>query len=131
MAHVAYWCAAMAVLLVAVQFWLYGIHYNRVFADNVVSAVTLTNGQTYFGRLEKFGPHTAVLFNAYYLQVGETDVTAAEQADGSNLQLKKLSDDFHQPNDYLILNREEILYWQHLSSQSPIIEAMAEYRNQE
>lgn len=135
MAHLSYWCAGLALILVAAQFWLYGLHYNRIFADDVVSAVTLSNGQTYFGRLEKFGPRTVVLFDAYYLQVGETttdpasDATTAE-GDGSNLQLKKLSEDFHQPNNYLVLNRDQILYWQHLSNSSPILEAMVEYQKQ-
>lgn len=135
MSHLAYVCAGLAFILVAVQFWLYSLHYNRVFASDAISAVTLTNGQTYFGRMEKFGAHTVVLFNPYYLQVNPTDGTATdatiEETTATNpeagLQLKKLSDDFHQPNDYLIVNRDEVLYWQHLNSSSPIIEAMVEY----
>lgn len=132
MSHLAYMCAGLALILVAIQFWLYGLHYNRVFASNTISAVTLMNGQTYFGRLEKFGPRTAVLFNVYYLQVNPTDTpidttTDTTTDDASNVQLKKLGDDFHQPYDYLIINRDQILYWQHLTTDSPIIAAMAEY----
>jgi hypothetical protein len=112
------------------------LQFPYIYNSNNVN-LAVTNGQTYFGRLERFGPSTVVLFDAYYLQVGETTTTETADAtadatatDGSNLQLKKLSDDFHQPNNYLVLNRDHILYWQHLSDSSPIIEAMVEYQSQ-
>lgn len=125
MAHLAYVCACLSLILVFVQFSLYSLHYNRIFSDDSITAVTLTNGQTYFGVMEKFGPHTVVLFSVYYLQ----DTTA--EADGeSSLKLIKLADDFHQPNDYLVINRDQILFWQHLESSSPILEAMQEYTTQ-
>ena len=137
MSHVAYVCAAVAFVLVVAQFWLYSLHFNRIFNNATVSAVTLTNGQTYFGRLEKFGTHTVVLFNPYYLQVNPTTTETTDPAtteatgDSSNLQLKKLTDDFHQPNDYLIINRDQVLYWQHLELGSPIIQAMVDYQSAE
>lgn len=134
LSHLAYVSAGLALVLVTLQFWLYGLHYNRIFANDSISAVTLTNGQTYFGRLEKFGPRTIVLFTPFYLQVNASDDATVEETTATNpeagLQLKKLSDDFHQPNDYLIVNRDEVLYWQHLNSSSPIIEAMVEYEQQ-
>lgn len=135
MAHLAYMAAGLALVLVFVQFWLYSIHYNRVFTDDAVTAVTLTNGQTYFGQLEKFGPHTAVLFHVYYLQVNPTtdaaatDTADATNTDQSNIKLMKLEDDFHQPNDYLVLNRDQVLYWQHLQADSPILEAIQDYES--
>ena len=139
MAHLAYLCACLSLILVFVQFSLYSLHYNRIFSDDSITAVTLTNGQTYFGVMEKFGPHTVLLFSVYYLQAGD-QVTAADTAvdtadlpdttTESNLKLIKLADDFHQPNDYLVINRDQILFWQHLESSSPILEAMQEYTTQ-
>lgn len=143
MAHLAYICAGLAIILVFVQLNLYCMRYNRAYNPNVITAVMMSNGQTYFGRLEKFGPHTAVLHDVFYLQVENSDGeatdtdNATDSADltnaetGSNVKLIKLSDDFYQPNDYLVLNRDQILYWQHLDSASPIIEAMAEYESQD
>lgn len=132
MAQVAYVSAGLSLILVFAQFGLYALHYNRIFSDDSITAVTLTNGQTYFGILEKFGPRTVVLFNVYYLQAGDTPVTtdaitAAETAEESNLKLIKLADDFHQPNDYLVINRDQVLFWQHLQPSSPILEAMQQY----
>ncbi len=131
MAHLAYACACLSLILVFAQFSLYSLHYNRIFSDDSISAVTLTNGQTYFGVMEKFGPHTVVLFSVYYLQAGDQAAdTTAEATTESNLKLIKLADDFHQPNDYLVINRDQILFWQHLEASSPILEAMQEYATQ-
>ncbi|MBI4407163.1 MAG: hypothetical protein HY565_01540 [Candidatus Kerfeldbacteria bacterium] len=137
MAHVAYISAGISLVLVFTQFFLYSLHYNRIFSSDSITAVTLANGQTYFGVMEKFGPHTVVLFHVYYLQAGDTtgettDLTdTTDTADTeSNLKLIKLADDFHQPNDYLVINRDQVLFWQHLEPSSPILEAMQEYATQ-
>lgn len=132
MAHLAYVSACLSLILVFVQFSLYSLHYNRIFSDDSITAVTLTNGQTYFGVMEKFGPHTVVLFNVYYLQAGDqaTDAVVDPAATDASLKLIKLVDDFHQPNDYLVINRDQVLFWQHLENSSPILEAMAEYTTQ-
>lgn len=135
MAHVAYVSAGLSLILVFAQFCLYTLHYNRIFSDDSITAVTLTNGQTYFGILEKFGPRTVVLFNVYYLQAGDTSDTPvttdttpiADATEESNLKLIKLTADFHQPNDYLVINRDQVLFWQHLQPSSPILEAMQQY----
>lgn len=143
MLNATYACVILAIILVATQFWLYGVRYQRIFADgNTWQAITLTNGQTYFGKLEQYGPRTLVLFNVYYLQASQTTDTStsdletdAVTVDGetesttepdSGLRLYKLTDDFHQPNDYLIINKDEVLYWQHLSDESPIVKTIAE-----
>lgn len=146
MLNVTYICVGLALLLVAAQFWLYSVRYQRIFAKDTWQAVTLTNGQTYFGHLQQYGPHTLVLFNVYYLQASQsattagatTDLTTDASADSastatdsgattdSDLRLYKLTDDFHKPNDYLIINKDQVLFWQHLSPESPIVKTIAE-----
>ncbi len=132
MVTMTYFCVGLAVILIAAQFWLYGLRFQRLFPNDVWQAVTLTNGQTYFGKLEKYGPHTLVLFEVYYLQAKSdeatsdtADTTADETTNNdSGLKLIKLTDDFHRPNNYLIINRDQVLFWQHLANESPIVEAI-------
>lgn len=137
LAHCAYICAGLSLVLVLVQLNLYSWHFNRIYSADVESAVMLTNGQTYFGRMEKYGPNAVVLFDVYYLQVDDAQATTdtntetvAVGAATSNIKLMKLADDFYKPNNYLILNRDQILYWQHLQSNSPILEAIEQYEAQ-
>lgn len=138
MHNLAYICVGLALVLAVTQFWLYGLRYSRVFSGEVWASVTLSNGQSYIGHLEQYGPQTVVLFDAYYLQAvtdattteGVTDTTAADAATEtaepeSNLQLISIADDLHKPFDYLIINRDQILYWQQLSQESPIVQTLA------
>lgn len=138
MHNLAYICVGLSIILAVTQFWLYGLRYRSVYSTNAWSSVTLANGQSYFGHLEQYGPNTVVLFNAYYLQsapaattdantaatddadVAADDTTAAEPG----LQLVSLSNDLHKPYDYLIINKDQILFWQHLTSESPIVQTI-------
>ncbi|MFA6474584.1 MAG: hypothetical protein WCV88_00095 [Patescibacteria group bacterium] len=136
MATVAYCCAGLSIILVFAQFALYSNQYNQLFNSDVVSAVTLTNGQTYFGHIKKYGPGSLVLFDVYYLQVSPktdttntaTDTNTDTTTPDNGVKLKKLADDFYKPNNYIIINRNEILFWQHLTDSSPIIDAINKYQ---
>lgn len=139
MHNLAYICVGLALILAVTQFWLYGLRYRRIFSSDVWASVTLTNGQSYIGHLEQYGPNTVVLFDAYYLQAVATDAATEETAiatdttatnDSStqtqpNLQLVSIADDLHKPYNYLIINRDQVLYWQQLSDQSPIVQTLA------
>ena len=137
MHNLAYICVGLAIVLAVTQFWLYGLRYSRVFSGEVWASVTLANGQSYIGHLEQYGPQTVVLFDAYYLQAvtdtatadTDTDTASADSATEatepeSNLQLISIADDLHKPYNYLIINRDQILYWQQLSQESPIVQTL-------
>ncbi len=134
MVKVAYGSAVAAAVLVAVQFWRLGAHYNKLDNVDAMAAVTLTNGQTYFGYLQKFGPGVTVLSGVYYLQTDDqsegtatTDPTAeTDTASDSSVKLVHLTDDFHKPQDALIVNTNQVLFWQYLSDESPILDAIDE-----
>jgi hypothetical protein len=140
MHKLAYLCVALAIVLAVTQFWLYGLRFSRVFSPNLWSSVTLINGQSYIGRLEQYGPGTVVLFDAYYLQAvtaaGDevtadpalaetTDLTdTASDSDAADLQLMSIGNDLHKPYPYLVINRDQIIYWQHLTAESPIVQTL-------
>ncbi|EKD76637.1 MAG: hypothetical protein ACD_43C00034G0002 [uncultured bacterium] len=146
MHNLAYICVGLAIILAVAQFWLYGLRYRRVFSPNVWSSVTLTNGQAYFGHLEQYGPSTVVLFDAYYLQTvpasaedttADTTVTnsdtntdsanitaTADETTDSGLQLMSIANDLHKPYNYLIINRDQIMFWQQLTAESPIVQTL-------
>lgn len=136
MHNLAYICVGLAIILAVAQFWLYGLRYRRVFSSDVWASVTLSNGQSYIGHLEQYGPNTVVLFDAYYLKAVADDATTENTATDAtatsdsiaqtepNLQLVSIADDLHKPFNYLIINRDQVLYWQHLSNQSPIVQTL-------
>lgn len=132
--NLTYFCVGLAIILIALQFALYGMRYRGLFDDSTYQAVTLTNGLTFFGRLQRYSPNTFVLSDVYYLktsadvnELNETAAaseTAAEATTDSGLQLFQLSQDFYQPQNDLIINRDQIVYWQNLQSDSPIVQTI-------
>lgn len=138
--NITYVCVGLAILLIAVQFVLYGMRYRNLFDNTTYQAVTLTNGLTFFGQLHRYSPHTYALYDVYYLKADtdtaeiqnitdpsaldtETDIET-DRATDTGMQLYKLSDDFYRPDNALIVNRDQILYWQNLQLDSPIIQTI-------
>ncbi len=125
-----YACVILAILLVGAKFALHGWLYRSLFMDTTYQAVTLTNGQTFFGQIQQYGPSTYVLKDVYYLQTTTesttepTDTAEIDAEAGSGLELVKLVDDVHEPLNYIILNKDQVIYWQNLNTASPIIEAI-------
>lgn len=168
MTAITYLCVVLAIMLTGTKFWLLSNRYAAIFDHTTYQAVTLTNGQTFFGRLDKYGLQTYVLNDVYYLKqsvannantnadtavqqnvnqntntntnVDEninsattttaTTTTTDNTTTDSGLQLVRLVDDFQEPNNYLILNRQQIVFWQNLSGTSPIMKTIAEIQAQ-
>lgn len=133
--NITYVCVGLAIILVAVQFVLYGMRYRNLFDNSTYQSVTLTNGLTFFGQLHRYSPHTYALDDVYYLKssTDTNDAALSSVTDGvetlpvatdSGVQLYKLSDDFYQPQNRLVINRDQILYWQNLQTSSPIVQTI-------
>lgn len=95
-------------------------------------AVFLTNGQVYFGHLtdDQNGKYLK-LTNIYYLQVGSSlqsadETKKAEQA--QNLNLIKLGDELHGPKDEMMINRDQVLFWENLKDDSKVVESIKNYK---
>lgn len=129
-----YTCVILAIILVGVKFALHGWVYKSLFMENTYQAVTLMNGQTLFGQLQQYGPGVYVLEDVYYLQSTSAEVPTDTEAtiegdtetsmNSSGLQLIKLVDDVHKPLNHVVINKDQVVYWQNLSPASPIIEGI-------
>jgi len=81
---------------------------QRTIDHNTYQAVHLTNGQVYFGTIKRITPDSIFLNNVYYVD--------DESAD---LSLKKATLIKHQtqpygPNGSMIINRNQVLFWENL-----------------
>lgn len=97
-------------------------------------AVFLSNGQVYFGKLKLQGK-SAVLSDIYYLQVtqdlqatGGTESTPAAQQTNKDQQqrinLVKLGQELHGPEDTMYIERDKILFWENLKDDSKVVESI-------
>src|SRR3989344_2900556 len=98
----------VVIVLGAVLIALVG--YQTLFAESAYSAVYLRSGDLYFGKIVRF-PYFG-LKNVYTLQ--------ATQDPSNPLRIQKFSQIFWGPEDYLRLNREEIVWHTRLRSDSEL-----------
>jgi hypothetical protein len=105
--------------------------------SNQYQAVFLTNGQVYFGKLVGLHSDYLVLKNIYYLQVAQAiqpsdGKTAAAPAntgsDSNNVQLIKLGNELHGPEDQMQVSKDQVLFWENLKTDSKVAKAIENYK---
>lgn len=99
-------------------------------------AVFLTNGQVYFGKLQSTSGDYLALKDIYYLQVDSAiqpstkdgEVTTESTDKNSNVQLIKLGNELHGPEDEMQVSKEQVLFWENLKEDGKVSKAIASYK---
>jgi len=112
-------------------------HLQKDSGSNVsdYSAIFLTNGQVYFGKIYS-GPSDQVdLRDIYYLQVsqqiqpnGSSATPTPTDSSGNNVVLVKLGNELHGPVDEMHINTSQVLFIESLKSDSKVVDAIAKYQ---
>ena len=135
------------VILALVGLGAYYVKNNGTFNPNQIikdsgsgisdySAVFLTNGQVYFGKINADTNEEINLSDIYYLQVnqpiqnsGTSTTTNTNSNDNTNVVLVKLGNELHGPNDRMHINKEQVLFTESLKDDSKVITAINNYQN--
>jgi hypothetical protein len=96
-------------------------------------AVFFTNGQVYFGKLHTFQNGYLRLTDVYYLQTQNATSTTSKNpqqttSDQSNVQLIKLGDEIHGPQDEMIISKDQVLFYENLKSDGRVAQSIAKYK---
>ncbi|CAN5411026.1 hypothetical protein BH10PAT4_BH10PAT4_0780 [soil metagenome] len=94
-------------------------------------AVFFTNGQVYFGKLQTVNGNYFRLTNIFYLQTKTPDATnpQATSTDATaDVQLIKLGDEIHGPNDEMIINNDQVLFFENLKAESKVTQSIITYQ---
>ena len=89
--------------------------------SNKYQAVFLTNGQVYFGKMQRLNGDYYKLTDIFYLQTKSTtsssnpQQTATQQT--TDVQLIKLGNEIHGPEDTMIMSKEQILFFENLKNE--------------
>lgn len=95
-------------------------------------AVFLNGGQVYFGKVDDLNGKFLTLSKIYYLRVNEQvqpDGDAAENAQ-QDISLAKLGCELHGPQDEMVINREQVTFWENLKDDGQVAKAIAEFEKQ-
>ena len=94
------------------KFLKYDSYDKQDFIDPLAyQAVFLANDQIYFGHLKNTSPDYLILHDVYYVKVDES---------GAGQLVKLGAIEPHGPNDKMILNRDQILFWENLRADSQV-----------
>ena len=125
----------IAVILAAVIGWLVwsSTHNTGLSIDkSKYQAVFFTNGQVYFGKLQASGTDYLKMTDIYYLQTQAADGTSSNpqqtSSDANNVQLIKLGDEIHGPEDAMVISKDQVLFYENLKTDGKVAKSIANYK---
>ncbi len=110
-------------------------------SDNTASAIDgskyqaifFTNGQVYFGKLHTFNSEYLKLTDIFYLQTKTAAVDPKNPQkttdDSNNVQLIKLGDEIHGPQDEMIIAKDQVLFYENLKDNGKVATSIQKYKN--
>jgi hypothetical protein len=130
----------LGIIILVVIIVLAGIGYKMVNQTSVASTITkseyqaifLTTGQVYFGKLTYVNSDYFKLTEIFYLQSKTTDSTtsndpqAATSSSDSDV-LTKLGNEIHGPEDEMVINKAQVLFFENLKSSGKVSQLMTTY----
>ncbi len=95
--------------------------------SNKLQAVFLNTGQVYFGNIASINAQYLVLDNIFYLQSNSNSSTSTSTSSNSNVSLVKLGCELHAPYDQMVINMQQVTFWENLQSTGQVAKAVAQY----
>jgi len=98
-------------------------------------AVFFNNGQVYFGKLHSVNDDYLKLTDIFYLQsqkpTEEKDSTnpQATSAEQNNVQLIKLGDEIHGPEDEMIISKDQVLFYENLKADGKVAQSIQKFKD--
>jgi hypothetical protein len=89
-------------------------------------AVFLNGGQVYFGRITAVNSSYLKLNDIYYLRVNQQVQPNGSSANG-DVQLVKLGCELHGPQDQMVINAEQVVFWENLKDDGQVAQAITKY----
>lgn len=100
---------------------------------NKYQAVFFTNGQVYFGKLQKLSGGYFKLNDIFYLQA-KADAAAAENPQEtsaqktSDVELIKLGSEVHGPDDEMIISKDQVLFFENLKKDGKVSQSITNFK---
>jgi hypothetical protein len=102
---------------------------NKYVKADKLQAVFLNTGQVYFGKVKSINSQNVVLSNIYYLQTSNNGTSNAA-ATNANVSLVKLGCELHEPYDQMVINRDQVTFWENLQDNGQVAKAVAAFVKQ-
>lgn len=123
-----------AVLLVVVGFFVIRFFSNttQIEADKY-QFIKLSNNEEYYGKLAVIDSNTLQLTDIFYIKSQDDSSTKDDKdkkttaQDQNNLQLIKLGSEVHGPEDKMIINRSQVMFYINLRPDGKVSQTIDQY----
>lgn len=102
---------------------------GKYVATENYQAVFLNGGQVYFGKITSTNDKYMTLNDIYYLRVNQ-QVQPGQQANNNDVSLVKLGCELHGPQDRMVINQEQVVFWENLKSDGQVAKAVKQFQEQ-
>lgn len=129
------WGIMLVSLLVIVIGILYLLHVanpneGKYVQGSNLQAVFLNNGQVYFGHIKTVSQRYIDLQDIFYLNNSSSTSGSGSSGSSNNLSLVKLGCELHGPFDEMVINQEQVTFWENLRPTGQVAKAVAQYQQQ-
>jgi hypothetical protein len=139
--HLAMAAAITGILLLVVLggWLLYRTSMGAHIDGSKYQAVFFTNGQVYFGKLQKLSGGYFKLNDIYYLQA-KADATPESASENpqetstnqaSDVELIKLGREVHGPDDEMIISKDQVLFFENLKKDGTVTQSITNFSSQQ
>lgn len=105
--------------------WRYFNGAERFVKGGQYQAVFLTNGQVYFCKLSQVDSPYVKCDDIYYLQVQQSvQPTDTKSQQNPQVSLAKLGSELHGPEDSMLINRSQVLFFENLQDSGKVVQAI-------
>lgn len=123
----------IAVIVLAIL-TLYRASVGSLIDTSKYQAVFFTNGQVYFGKLATLSGNYMRLTDIFYLQTKTTDSSNPQEttsSTSSDVELIKLGDEIHGPSDEMIINNDQVLFFENLKQDGKVAQSISAFQNKQ
>lgn len=105
----------------------FGTSESKFVDKGKMQAVFLNGGQVYFGNIAALNDNYVGLTNIYYLRVNQQVQPKEGESQQQDISLVKLGCELHGPQDQMLINRDQVVFWENLKDDGQVAKAVAEY----
>jgi len=118
----------LIILVVVLTFVFLGPIMNKT-PSSSWSAIFLTNGRSYFGKITKTDSEFITLDDVYYLQVQQVPPSAEGEESQPQLSLISIGDEIHGPENFMRINKDHVLFIEKLKANSSVVASIEQQMN--
>jgi len=123
---------SVTVLAIAIASLLYTNNpsESKYVKTDKYQAVFLQNGQVYFGKIASVNSKTLNLGNIFYLNSQSQSQTDKTTTESDKFTLIKLGCELHGPYDQMVINRDQVTFWENLKDDGQVVKTIKEWNKQ-